>query len=344
MPDDRPAESIKPPDRLGRKTFKPQDRSDPIDRFVDFKTSSICETSWGGLLVTINRFAGVCRFAALAMAFSIVAGGMVRADDGGVAGLFASSSPHPSGTSDRASRRAAIAAIPTSRLVKKAADEIMGIVRRPTLYRRLPTQTIRSDADLFIFLTRNPEVLVGMWDLMDITNVQIERTGPYQMRAVDGSGTTCTIDLVYGDPHLHVYVARGFYDGKLTARPIRGSGVFLVRHQYGRDAKGAPTVRGDLDCFLKLDSLGADLVARTFGSLIGKSADHNFRETAGFVEQISRASGENPEGMRDVARRLPQVPPATKVKFSEVIAGVQRRQSVSRTSRTRPPRQAPQVR
>lgn len=255
---------------------------------------------------------------------------MVRADGGGVGGLFSRSGEMPAGSGDRASRQAALTALPTSRLVKSAADEVLAIARRPTLYRKLPVQAIQADADLFIFLTRRPEVLVGMWDLMDITNVKIQRRGPYELQAVDGSGTTCTINLVYGDPNLHLYVAKGFYDGKLTTRPIRGSGVFLVRHVYGVDANGQPTVTGQLDCFLKLDSLGADLVARTFGGLIGKSADHNFRETAGFVEQVSRACRGNPEGMQNVAQRLPQVSEETRSEFAGIIDAVAAKPTTSR--------------
>ena len=56
--------------------------------------------------------------------------------------------------------------------------------------------------------------MVGIWDLMGITNVHIDRTGPYQLEARDGSGTTCRIDLVYGDPNVHIFVANGSYDGE----------------------------------------------------------------------------------------------------------------------------------
>ena len=79
-------------------------------------------------------------------------------------------------------------------------------------------------------------------------------------------------------------------------------------------------VDGSLDCFLKLDSFGADLVARTFGGLIGKSADHNFRETAGFIAQVSKASRDNPAAMSDVARRLPQVEDDRKQQFTKIIS------------------------
>lgn len=219
------------------------------------------------------------------------------------------------GSSSKAHRDAAIAGLPMQRLTQQAQQRILAITKSPTIYRRLPTQAIHCDRDMFLFLSRNPEVLVGMWDLMGITNVQTRRTGPYQMKAVDGSGTTCMVDLVYGDPNVHIFVAEGFYDGKMVAKPINGSGVFILTSRYSQAADGSTTVTGTIDCFLQLESLGADLVARTLSGLIGRSADANFLETARFIAQVSQASEKNPTAMLDVAARLPQVSEKTRGEF-----------------------------
>lgn len=223
------------------------------------------------------------------------------------------------GSSSVTLRNAALKRLPMQRLTRNAQKRILGIAKSPTIYRQLPTQAIDCDQEMFLFLTRNPEVLVGMWDLMGITNVQCKRTGPYQLDASDGSGTTCRIDLVYGDPTTHIYIANGSYDGKLVARPIRGSGVFVVSSGYSKGSDGNTEVTGKIDCFLQLDSLGADLIARTFSGLIGRSADKNFVETARFMTQVSQASQLNPNAMLDVANRIPQVNEQTRREFAGVI-------------------------
>ncbi|MEM6690568.1 MAG: hypothetical protein AAF664_14130 [Planctomycetota bacterium] len=212
-----------------------------------------------------------------------------------------------SGTSAASARKAAVAGLPIARLTPEAQERIRRITNSPTFFRRLPPQEIVCDRDLFLFLTRQPEVLVGIWDLMGITKVQVQRTGRYQLDSGDGSGTQCRLDLVYGDPHQHIYVADGVYDGRLVARPIRGRGVFIVRSDYEQTVDGQTTVQGTIDCFIKIDSLGADLIARTFSPLIGRSADHNFVETARFVGQIHQACERNPAGMMDTATNMPQV-------------------------------------
>lgn len=238
------------------------------------------------------------------------------ADRGGILPDFKKNGRSPNSYRQR---EQVIAGLPLHRLTRQAQDRILSIAKSPTLYRRLPTQAIDCDRDMFLFLTRNPEVLVGIWDLMGITKVQTNRSGPYQLDARDGSGTECHVDLIYGDPNLHIYVTDGSYDGKLVAKPIRGRGVFILRSSYSTSAGGGTTVTGTIDCFVQIENLGADLVLRTLSGLIGRSADKNFVETARFMSQVSQASATNPPAMIDVAHRMPQVDETTKQRFVNVI-------------------------
>ena len=130
---------------------------------------------------------------------------------------------------------------------------------------------------------------------------------------------------MYGDPNLHIYVTDGSYDGKLVAKPIRGRGVFVLRSSYSTSASGNTTVTGVIDCFVQIENLGADLVVRTLGGLIGRSADKNFIETARFISQVSQASEMNPPAMTDVAQRMPQVSDPIKQEFMNVITATSQR-------------------
>ncbi len=230
-----------------------------------------------------------------------------------------------SGLTSHSQRKRVIEELPLDRLTAPARQRILAVAESPTLYRRLPTQAIECDQDMFLFISRNPEVLVGMWDLMGITNVQLQRTGPYQLETADGSGTKCTVDLIYGDRNLHIYFADGSYDGRLVANPIRGKGVFVLRSRYAKNPAGEMAVTGTLDCFVQFDSLGADLVARTLSGIIGRSADHNYVETARFIGQVSQATKKNPPAMIDIAQRMPQVSDPTKDRFVDVITTSARR-------------------
>ncbi|MEZ6087070.1 MAG: hypothetical protein R3C05_03355 [Pirellulaceae bacterium] len=221
----------------------------------------------------------------------------------------------------RHQRESAIQSIPLARLTPSARQRVEQIISRPTMFRRLPTQGMDCDRDMFLFLVRHPEVLVGIWDVMDITQVQMQRTGPYNLVASDGQGTTCQIELVYGDAETHLYVARGKYEGPMVAKPITGSGVFVLHSSYAQGGDRT-TIGGQMDVFLELDSLGADLVVRTLGPLIGKSADHNFIETAKFITQISQASEVNPSGVRKLGLQLPQVSEPVREGFIDTAIAV----------------------
>jgi hypothetical protein len=233
--------------------------------------------------------------------------------------------PVPPGQSSRELRAAAIASLPATRLTPEAKLRINNIVEKPTLFRHLPTQAVDCDPELFLYIARHPEVLVGIWDVMGVTQVHCERLDEYRLKARDGSGTTCTVDLVYGDRSTHVYVADGFYDGKLVAAPLTGKGVFVLRTRFETRADGLTTVYGSLDCFVQLDNIGADLIARTFGPLIGRTADNNFAETARFIGQIGSTARTNPQGLEELASGLPQVSEKTRRGFVEVIRDVDQR-------------------
>lgn len=227
-----------------------------------------------------------------------------------------------------AHRQSILDALPLDRLTPQARAQILEIAEKPTLFRQLPTQAIQCDQDMFLFLTRNPDVLVGLWDMMGITKVQCRRVGPYRIEASDGVGTVCEVDLVYGDAAQHIFVVDGGYDGSMLPTPIRGKGVFVLRTAYAADADGETTIAGTLDCFVQLESLGVDLIARTLSPIIGRSADNNFVQTAMFISQVSQSSSHNPAAMLDIADRLPQVQPPIRKAFADAIVTVARRGQV----------------
>jgi hypothetical protein len=64
-----------------------------------------------------------------------------------------------------------------------------------------------------------------------------------------------------------------------------------------------------MDAFIQLDRVGIELLAKTFQPLVGKTADHNFTETMGFVGRLSRAAERNPDGVDRLAPKLTRVTP-----------------------------------
>lgn len=231
----------------------------------------------------------------------------------------------PEGVSHRAAREEAARAIPFQQLSPAVRGKTWEIVSQPSLYRRMPAKAIECDPEMYLFLLRYPEVVVNIWDLMGITQVQIQRVGPTSLKANDGAGTECVAHLVYGDRDLHLYYAEGYYEGPLLKNRVYGKCVLLLRSTYTPGQEDRMIVTNHLDVFLKVDNLGVDLLAKTLSPLVGKSADYNFTESAAFLGKLSQAAEENGPGIQRLAANLAQVDPAVRDRFAELAGAISQR-------------------
>jgi hypothetical protein len=227
----------------------------------------------------------------------------------------------------------AVERIPFNRLVGPAQENIRGVVERPSYFRRLPTQTIECDPELFTLLVRYPEIIVNIWDLMGITKVEVKRIAPYVFTGQDGAGTACRCELLYGTSDVHVYYGNGAYSGTLAARDVEGRCVCVLHSSTATNRAGRSTITLSMDVFMKLDNFGADLVTRTLAPLVGKTADYKFIESAKFVSQLNELCEKNPAAAAQLAQRLNHVDPSVRAKFAQVVANIAAASSSAAASR-----------
>lgn len=224
--------------------------------------------------------------------------------------------------SSSATEANAIDRIPFQRITGKAQDSIRSVVERPSFFRRLPTQTVQCDPELFTLLVRYPEIIVNIWELMGITKVEVQRVAPYVFTGEDGAGTRCRSELLYGTSDIHVYYGTGSYTGTLAPRDVDGRCVCVLHSSMATNQAGRTNITVSMDIFLKLDNIGADLLTRTLGPLVGKTADYNFVESAKFVGQLNQLCEENPVAAAQLAQRLNRVDPSVRVKFAQIVAKI----------------------
>ena len=212
-------------------------------------------------------------------------------------------------------RSEALRAIPFGELTEASQAKLRPILERPSLYRRMPTQAVECDPDLHVFLIRYPEVIVNIWQMLEVTRVQIHRTGPFTFDATDGSGTKCQVELIYGRPDLHIFYATGYYEGPLFRTRMEGDCVIVLRSSYDQK-NGRSQVTNSMDVFLRMDKIGADLLLKTLHPLMGRTADFNFVETAKFLGQVSQAAEKNGPAMERLAAQLENVDPPLRDLFA----------------------------
>jgi hypothetical protein len=225
---------------------------------------------------------------------------------------------NPSFGSSTTLRNDALRSLPLSKLTQQGRSLSNRVLGDVTIFRRLPTQVIECDAEMFEFLVENPDLVINMWEVLGVTKVTMKRLGPTSYQLDDGHGTTGTIHYLYRSPTQHVVYCEGTYSGALIARPIRGRCVLSLRSVPVRDAEERDYVQCRLDSFVQLDNVGAEVIAKTFQTVLGGIADHNFRETTGFAAKVSEAAEESPENIHRIAARLTAVPDATKQRFTTI--------------------------
>lgn len=231
-------------------------------------------------------------------------------------------------TSSRRTRDEAVREIPFDKLGRSARSRIDQVLADVTIFRRLPLQVFPCDPTLYLFLLDYPEVVVNIWQVLDMTQVSLERTSATTFRADDGAGSRGTVEVLHRTPTRHLIYSEGAYEGPLFQRPLRGRCVLLLSTDYVRGAQSKTVVRSRLDTFIQLDHVAVEAVLKTFQPLVGKLADHNFRETASFIELLNRTAEQNPPGIERLAERLTSVPPEARERFVEVaLAASQRAQA-----------------
>jgi hypothetical protein len=223
------------------------------------------------------------------------------------------------------SRDDAIRSLPLSELTAESRRKLMGVIERPSIYRRLPYKSIDCDPALYIFLIRNPEIVINIWQLMGIQNMKAERLGPYLWKGNDGAGTECDVELIYGNDNLHVIYCDGTYEGALLAKRITGRCVLILKSGYAQAADRRWHVANRMDMFLQIDNTAADVVARTLSPWVGKVADANFQESCYFASKLSQTAEQNGAGVQRLADKLAQVEPPVRDEFSKIAVAVQQR-------------------
>lgn len=220
------------------------------------------------------------------------------------------------------------------RLPEELRSKVQSTIAGSSLYRRLPVQVTPCDPDLYLFLVRHPEVVVNIWEVMQISNVAIARTGPDTFRATDNAGTACDIKYCYSDHETQVIFAEGAYSGPMLNKPIRARCVLLLKSGYMQETDGQYHVTSRMDTFIQIEHAGVEVLAKTLQMLVHRSADYNFVETAAFLGTVSRTAEANPHGMQRLATKLTNLEPEVRDQFSELSfsAGEKARQRTAATT------------
>lgn len=268
-------------------------KGDGLRKFTTLRTSPTVR-AWTSTIVAVCLFAACATTATSTMAAEPATGG------------------------SRELQADALRSLPLQKLTPQGRSLATKIINDTTIFRRLPQQVIEADSQLYQFLVENPEMVINMWEVMGVTKVTIKKLGPTSYHIDDGQGTSGDIHFLYRSPSQHIVYCEGTYTGTMLPRPIKGRCILSLRSAHFRDADDHNLVQCRLDSFVQLDNLGIEIFAKTFQTMIGGIADHNFRETTGFVQSVSGAAEAAPENLHRIAGKCKNVQPEIKREFVSI--------------------------
>ncbi len=239
-------------------------------------------------------------------------------------------------TSSRQAREEAVAALPVEKLDESSRAKTSAVLSSVTAFRRMPTQVIPCDPELYLFCVQHPDVVVNIWEVLGVTQMKLRQTGENTYAMEDGVGTKCTLYYLHCSSDTHLLYAEGVYDGPLFSKKVHGRGLMLLRTGYAREPDGRHFVTARLDTFLQLEPGALEVFTKTLQPLVGKVADGNFVQTAGFLGSLSKTADVNARGLQRLATKLEGVQPEVRQAFAEVAARASQRSAAPRAAAPQP--------
>jgi len=213
----------------------------------------------------------------------------------------------------------ALQKLPWDKLTPAAVAKIKTVVTGSPLFHQMPQQKIYADPEIYQFLIRHPDIIIGFWEQLGVTELSLREVRENQYILQETGGTTAAIEVLHRSDNLCIVYAKGEYRGSLLSKPYQGDVILILRTQYARDEANEPMVVCDLDTFIQINSLGVDVLVKLFFSQISKVADSNFEVAVSFVSQVSKAASRSPEIVKDAAEDITSIRQEVCTEFCDVV-------------------------
>ncbi|MBN1590319.1 MAG: hypothetical protein JW888_12460 [Pirellulales bacterium] len=232
----------------------------------------------------------------------------------------------------RSARHAAIQSIPFEKLPPEARRKVSSVLSANTLFRRMPVHATSCDRDVYLFMVRHPDVLVGTWEELGVSELRMAKTEPDVFHVTEGKAAVGTAEFLYRDDDMHIVYCEGEYHGPLLGKPIRGRSLLILTTDYVSKPNGRYSIVSRLDTFTDVENATVEFLTRTFQPLVGRIVDNNFLQTSAFVGSLSRTMEVNHRGVQRLASNLNRVKPEVRKEFALLARQVAQKSSLRQAS------------
>jgi hypothetical protein len=225
-------------------------------------------------------------------------------------------------TSSKASRKAAIDALPLDKMSDDHRHRVSQIVSSTSIYRELPTLQFDIDPRVYRFFMDHPEAAVSIWQVMKISDFKMRQIGSETYETDDGEGTRGQIDVAFRGPNEVVALCDGTYKNALLPSAVKASGVLHVNVEFGQRPDGSAFVTHRARLFVYFPSQTVETVARIMSPVSNAIIDQNFREVSLFLYMMSTAMSRQPGWVEAVSKRMENVSEERRTQIMIVTVGV----------------------
>ena len=215
--------------------------------------------------------------------------------------------------------QAALQKLPWNELSAASQAKIKSVVSGSPLFHRMPQQKVYADPEIYQFLLQHPDMVIGFWEQLGATQLSLRETKANHFILRETGGTVAAVEILHQTNNLCIVYAKGEYRGPLLAKAYQGDVILVMRTQHTRDEGNEPVIICDLDTFIQINSLGADMLVKLFFASLAKVADSNFEVTVAFVSQVSRAASRTPNTVKEATEEITSVQQEVCTEFCEVV-------------------------
>jgi hypothetical protein len=222
------------------------------------------------------------------------------------------------GTSSRRVRDEAIDELPLANLRpanRELADEILDDI---SIFRRLPTVRCEMNPEVYSYFRSNPDMAVGIWHSMGISEMQLEQKSAYAYEMATGDGTHGTIHIIHKSSRNLLMLCSGEFLNPVTNRTISARALIHLITRFQRDDSGRTWMSHHADMFVMFPSTTVETIARMISPVSNRICDQNFEEITLFVRLMDVATLRRPEWIRSLADEVEGVSEESRIALADL--------------------------
>ena len=209
--------------------------------------------------------------------------------------------------------------VPLDKIAPEHREAVAEVIREHTLHRKGEPETFPCHSKIYLTLLNEPPLTLALWKDLSPSQVQLSQLGPNRYQGSDGAGASAVWEFVYRSPKLHVLLADLDYTSPRGAAHLDARIVLVVHSGFFREVNGEPWVQHDVEAFVKVDSRGWKIAARTARPVIEKVLEDQVREAGWFVSLMGRLVAAYPNWACQVTQNQPSIAAESRQKFRDLV-------------------------